>query len=340
VSTEYEGGTGRSSRTGPAEPASAATLEDRGTPACDRDGSRIDRRSFLITIGAAAAAATVGTGRASAESAAPDDDPWGMLVDTTRCAGCRTCEAACAEANGNPEPDLMDDSVIDQRRRPSETQFTVVNRFETSKGEVFVKQQCMHCRKPACASACLTRAMLKTTAGPVIWRENKCMGCRFCMVSCPFDRLAYEYDSAMPRVRKCTLCFARLKDGGKPACAENCPAEAIVFGKRSKLIEEARHRILDDPDGYVHQIYGEEEVGGTSWLYLSSVPFDQIGFRTDLGDTPYPKLTEGFLYSVPVIFATVPALLLALNRATRPSEEPASQENRHEPSQSESLARA
>lgn len=307
----------------------AGPAHDEVRPPEDRRAACLDRRRFLLTLGAAAAAATL-PATASASDASGDDDPCGVLVDTTRCAGCRTCEMACAEANGLPEPGFDDDGVFDAVRNPSETQFTVVNRFETSRGEVFAKRQCMHCRKPACASACLTKAMLKTTSGPVVWRESKCMGCRFCMLSCPFDRLAYEYDSATPRVRKCSLCAERLKEGKQPACVENCPAEALVFGKRRDLIEEGRRRIMADPDAYVHQIYGEEEVGGTSWLYLASVPFDEIGFRTDLGTTPYPHLTEGFLYAVPVIFATVPALLLGIERAARAAREPADQEAHHE----------
>jgi len=303
-------------------------------------GAGLNRRSFLMTLGMAAATATLAGKAANAMAPDEDDDPYGVLVDTTRCAGCRSCEVACAEANGLPAPDLDDDAVFDQVRNPSETQFSVVNRFQTSQGEVFAKRQCMHCRKPACASACLTKAMLKTESGPVVWRENKCMGCRFCMVSCPFDRIAYEYHSATPRVRKCQMCAARLKEGKQPACVENCPAEALVFGKRSELIEEARRRILAEPDTYVHQVYGEQEVGGTSWLYLASVPFEEIGFRSDLGSTPYPELTTGFLYAVPSIFATVPALLLGINRATRPAEEPVVPETRYEHPQSDSLARA
>jgi len=311
----------------PERPAGPA---DRETgPAGERNGAGLNRRRFLMTLGLVATSATLPDAAGASETPA-DDDPYGVLVDTTRCAGCRTCEMACAEANGLPEPDFGDDAVFDALRNPSETQFTVVNRFETSKGEVFAKRQCMHCRKPACASACLTKAMLKTSSGPVVYREGKCMGCRFCMLSCPFDRLAYEYDSATPRVRKCTMCAGRLKEGKQPACVENCPAEALVFGRRRALIEEGRRRIMADPDAYVHQIYGEEEVGGTSWLYLASVPFDEIGFRTDLGTTPYPKLTEGFLYAVPVIFATVPALLLGIERAARSAREPAGQEAHHE----------
>jgi hypothetical protein len=108
-----------------------------------------------------------------------------------------------------------------------------------------------------------------------------------------------------------------LQEGQLPACVENCPAEALKFGKRSELIEEARRRIHDDPDAYVHEIYGEDEVGGTSWLYLSSVPFDQIGFRTDLGETAYPRYTQEFLYGVPIVLTLLPPFLLALNSATK-----------------------
>jgi len=302
----------------------------------ERAAHGIDRRQFLMTLGVAASAAIVPA--AAAEAPERKDDPWAVLVDTTRCAGCRTCEMACAEANELTEPD-MDDRAFDHERNPSATQFTVVNHYDTSKGDVYVKRQCMHCRQPACATACLTKAMLKTTSGPVVWRDNKCMGCRFCMVSCPFDRIGYEYDSPNPRVRKCSMCAARLKEGEQPACVENCPAEALMFGRRRKLLEEARRRIQEDPDSYVHDIYGEHEVGGTSWLYLSAVPFDQIGFRTDLGETPYPKLTEGFLYSVPIIFATVPAMLLALHHAAQQAAQPATDEDRHELIDPDSLAR-
>ena len=64
---------------------------------------------------------------------------------------------------------------------------------------------------------------------------------------------------------------------------------------------------------YQHQIYGEQEVGGTGWLYLSPVPFDQIGFRTDLGTTPYPEYTQDFLNAVPVFVFGMPALLYGLS---------------------------
>jgi Fe-S-cluster-containing dehydrogenase component len=277
----------------------------------------MNRRSFLKTVGASGAMALAASDKTEASAAAESRDPYAVLVDTTRCAGCRNCEVVCAETNGLPEPDVMDDSVLESERNPGESQWSVINRFDTDAGEIFVKRQCMHCVQPACASACLTKAMLKTEDGPVIWRESKCMGCRFCMVSCPFDMPKFEYDSAVPKIQKCRMCFDRLAEGEKPACVENCPAEALTFGRRSELLAEARRRIVEDPDGYVDHIYGEHEVGGTGWLYLSAVPFDQIGFRTDLGQVAYPRLTEDFLYGVPIVLTLWPAFLLALSQATK-----------------------
>jgi len=280
----------------------------------------IDRRGFLGCLGATGFFA-LGIDECEAATPASDKDPVGVLVDTTQCLGCRRCEFVCAKAHGLPRPEAEPD--FSGPRKTSPTQLSAINRYKVDPevvGEdyVFVKRQCMHCRQPACASACLTKAMLKTKEGPVVWRSNKCMGCRFCMVSCPFDVPKFEYDKAVPRIQKCDLCASRLKEGKKPACVENCPAEALTFGPRSKLIEIARKRIQEEPETYVHEIYGEHEAGGTSWLYLSAVPFKDIGLPTTLGTTPYPALTKEFLYGVPLVLALAPAFLLGLSQATRP----------------------
>jgi ferredoxin len=171
----------------------------------------------------------------------------------------------------------------------------------------------MHCYQAACATACPTEAMLKTEQGPVTWNGNKCIGCRYCMVSCPFEMPKFEYNEWNPKLQKCTMCFERLEAGQKPACVEACPTDALMFGTRVKNLEIARHRIYSHPDEYVHHIYGENEVGGTGYIYLSAVPFDQIGFRTDLGTTPYPEYTKDFLYTVPMVLFGAPAFLLGLN---------------------------
>lgn len=253
--------------------------------------------------------------RAKSVGAVPSTgEPMAILVDTTKCLGCRMCEIACAKANGLPEPPQKVEPG--ELRTTSETQWTVVNRYDTDNGPVNVKTQCMHCLQPACASACLTKAMLKTPEGPVVWRGDKCMGCRFCMISCPFDIPKFEYHSANPRIQKCRMCWERLAEGEVPACVDNCPAKCTVFGTRSELLDLARARIYGEPDKYVHHIYGEHEAGGTSVLYLASVPFDQLGFRTDLGTTAYPTFTRDFLYAVPFVLTLFPPFLLALSKAS------------------------
>ncbi len=275
----------------------------------------MDRRNFLKTA-ATVSAAALPLKDLKADDTKENKEFIGVLVDTTRCIGCRSCEIACSEEHDLYVPDVKNDSALDHIRDTSEKQWTIVNRFETEKGEVFVKKQCMHCWQPACTAACLTKAMNKTKEGPVTWDGDKCMGCRFCMVSCPFDIPKFEYHEWNPKIQKCNMCYERLQEGKKPACVEACPTDALMFGTKRELMEVARHRVYNHPDKYVHKIYGEHEVGGTGWLYLSAVPFEQIGFRTDLGTTPYPQYTKEFLFSVPLVLFGVPALLLGLNLLT------------------------
>lgn len=278
------------------------------------------RRNFLAVAGAATGAA-LAIRRAEAAPVTTHGDDYAVLVDLTECIGCRSCEDACAEANGLPTPDPDIDLATSGRRKTSDRQYMVVNRYDTSKGEVFVRTQCMHCLTPACAAGCLTKAMTKSPSGPVVWDGDKCMGCRYCMVSCPFDAPKFEYYSANPKIEKCKLCFHRVSDGKEPACVENCPVGATTFGKRDELLELARQRIYKTPGKYVSHIYGEHEVGGTSWLYISPVPFEELGFRTDLGTQALPEASSGFLNAVPMVMVAMPALLLGLREATARREE-------------------
>lgn len=278
---------------------------------------KIHRRNFLKTIGAIGASTIIGSkSKAFAfEQFSGYPDSYGMLVDTTLCVGCRSCEAACNEVNKLPPPKVPfeDRSVFEKIRRTDAQTYTVVNRYPNPKpGEppIHVKKQCMHCNEPACASACLVNAFKKTSKGAVIYNKNVCIGCRYCMTACPFYIPAYEYNEPFsPEIKKCTMCYDRISKGGIPACAEACPMEAITFGKRSDLIKLAGKKILENPKRYVDHIYGAHEVGGTSWLYLAGVPFEKIGFRTDVGTKPYPELTKGFLTMVPAVLVIWPALL-------------------------------
>ena len=275
----------------------------------------INRRGFLKVLCATGATLAIGNDTKAAPDPRSAVEFRGVLYDATRCKGCRGCEYDCAEANQLPEPPPAKE--IKGLRKTDETRNTVVNEFHTSKGQVFLKTQCMHCNEPACAAACLTGAMHKTKAGPVIWDGDKCMGCRYCMVSCPFDIPKFEFHSANPKIQKCTMCFERLKTGEPPACVYNCPNEALQYGTRRELLREAHRRISENPGRYYDQVYGEREAGGTGWLYVSPVPFNELGLNTSLQRESYPSLTKGFLYSVPSVFVLVPALLLGIQQATK-----------------------
>jgi len=275
----------------------------------------LDRRNFLKTLGLAGAALTIGKSVGAAKTKESDIEFHGILYDSLRCVGCQSCEIACAEAHELPSP--TDEPKVGVERKTDETRRAVVNSYATSKGEVYIRKQCMHCNEPACTAACLTQAMYKTKEGPVIWRGNKCMGCRYCMVSCPFDVPKFEYHSANPKIQKCDMCYDKIIGGGIPTCVESCPAEALMFGKRRDLIKEARKRIAENPGSYVDEIYGEHEAGGTGILYLTPTPINELGFNTSIQKSSYPALSKGFLFSVPTIFVLIPPILLGIHEATK-----------------------
>ena len=269
----------------------------------------MNRRVFLKRTAAMAGTAVLGNSPSISadQDSAHSVDRYGVLVDTTVCNGCRRCEWACNEWNKNPNLPIKafdDKSLFNTIRRTHASTFTVVNRFINPKDltTIYVKKQCMHCEEPACKSACFVDAFKKTEKGAVIYNAGVCVGCRYCMVACPFDIPAYEYYEPLnPRITKCTFCFDRIsKEGGVPACVRICPTETLRFGKREELIHLAHERIANNPGKYIDHIYGEHEAGGTSWLYLSSVPFDQIGFSTDISKTPIPNLSKGFLFMTKV----------------------------------------
>jgi formate dehydrogenase iron-sulfur subunit len=287
---------------------------------------KIGRRGFfkVAAVTAGTAGAAVAAASAPHEAGAAAADGPGVLVDTTLCVGCRACEAACSEANGLPQPSA-DDAVLKSRRDTTENAFTVVNRTEKANGVArFAKKQCMHCLEPACASACPVKAMKKLPSGPVVYDASVCMGCRYCMVACPFDVPKYEYGSNLPRVRKCQFCAERQAQGLGPACAEACPSGALTFGKRSELLDAAKTRIYTNPDRYVHEVYGETEAGGTSFLYLTDVPLEALALKADVPGRNFPELVAGALGAPPFIMTLWPPLLMGLYAFSHRREEVAS----------------
>jgi Fe-S-cluster-containing dehydrogenase component len=211
-----------------------------------------------------------------------------------------------------PGPAVLDDAAVFAKpRKTGTTSFTVVNRAKAAPAR-FIKQQCMHCVEPACASACLARALDKTPTGPVVYHKDRCLGCRYCMVACPFDVPKYEYDSPTPYVKKCTFCAERQAKGDAPACTSVCPSGALTFGSRNELIETARERLYARGSTYVRHIYGENEVGGTSWMYITDIPFETLGLNTGLGTYAYSSLTQASLAAVPFVLTLWPPLLMGL----------------------------
>ena len=299
----------------------------------------LDRRA-LLKLGLAATTGVVGAPHPA--GASPTDKPpalsMGVLVDTTLCIGCRKCEEACNRRNRLPRgvESFSDRDVLRSFRRPSATAFTVVNRFPGSPSadqvgvaETYAKVQCMHCLYPSCVSACIVGALTRMPDGAVVYDSTICMGCRYCQVACPFEVPAYEFDEPLtPRVRKCEFCADRARGtGADPACAASCPTEALVFGRRADVLAMAKDRLKRRPDRYLNHVYGETEVGGTSWLYLTGRPVTEIGLL-DLPETPPPQRTEAiqhgiFRYGViPIAFYGLLSALMWRNRQKPPSGPP------------------
>ncbi|MBU0676456.1 MAG: 4Fe-4S dicluster domain-containing protein [Proteobacteria bacterium] len=304
-------------------------------------------RRFFLKGGMAGTALLADTGLAKKASAADTfggyPDSMGVLVDFTKCVGCRSCEAACNKEQGLPAPDKPFDymSVFDERhkgqkRRTTEKAYTVVNRYnikDREQGPVFRKFQCNHCNEPACLTSCFVNAYTKTKEGAVIYDPTVCVGCRTCMIACPFYVPAYSYSNPInPVIKKCIMCYdTRLKFGRPPACVEACPQEVMTFGKRKDLIKLGHNRIQKNPEKYIDHLYGEKEVGGTAWMYMSDVPFEELGFNTHLGEQPIISYVKEFLTIVPMVLTIWPALftgfyLLANRKEAFKNEKPSGNE--------------
>lgn len=283
----------------------------------------LSRRDFLKAAGAVAAWTCVPKMlHGAAQGPVSSEKTAAVLVDLTRCIGCRACTRACRLQNHLREGG-SDVPPLSSRMPLAWDEYTVVN----TAGGRNIKQQCMHCIDPSCVSACPVAALYKHELGPILYRPERCIGCRYCMVACPFDVPKFEWDSGLtPEIGKCNFCASeRLFRGGSPACAEACPTGALKFGTRSALLAEAHERLRAHPEKYIDHVYGENEAGGTSWVYLSDVPFETIGFKKNLPESPMPSFTWEVISRLPSIVGALALLfgLVATSLSKKQKEEAA-----------------
>lgn len=230
-----------------------------------------------------------------------------ILTDVTKCIGCSECVTACKRTY-ELGPDVPRKWQVGDGL--SARNWTSVLR---QADRHFVRKQCRHCVEPACISACPVAALQKTPEGPVIYDSQKCLGCRYCMMACPYGIPRYDWDEPVPYVRKCIMCYDRIKEGEQPACTEACPVGATIFGDRDKLLKIAERRIRDNPGRYINKIYGATEVGGTCVLYISDIKLDFLTGGKELGEKPLPETTKIAMNSVPITFVGMGAFMTGLH---------------------------
>lgn len=276
-------------------------MSNQTTPAVS-----LSRRRFLSLCAPALGGLALLTAKHPSASANSDTDPAkvpAMLIDISRCQGCGNCQRACDAANGLPV-----DS--DQTQLNADT-YTIVEPHEVVPGMTrYVKRGCMHCLEPGCVAACPVAALHKTSEGLVLADTNKCIGCRYCQYACPFSIPKFEWANTLGVMRKCTGCTDRIARGELPACVAACPTGAIKAGLRGDLLEDAHARIAARPERYVKQVYGEFEAGGTSRLYLSDVPFNELGFPT-VDTAAVPHLSTPIVTRTPTLALSVAAVSTA-----------------------------
>lgn len=290
-----------------------------------RNNVTISRRDLITNIVKAgvpaAVACSVATVPMQAETIPVPSAAVGLLYDASICIGCKACVSACSEANDTPA-DIRADQLHQAPSDLNELTRNIIKLYKPKDGSrsSFVKRQCMHCLDPACAAGCPFQALHKDPeTGIVSWTADKCIGCRYCTITCPYHVPRFQWQGYNPRVTKCELCSSRLQNGLKPGCTTVCPTGAVIFGSRTTLLHEAKRRIANSPGRYYqNRVYGENDNGGTQALYLSSVAFEKLGLP-ELGPESVPAKTLRWQRRLYQYFALPAVLYVGLVQVIRKS---------------------
>ena len=255
---------------------------------------------------------------------------YGILIDVTRCTACEKCVVACTQRAGR-------DLQRAEKARATTSDGLSAERLSTvlrvGDGR-FARKACMHCLQPSCVSACMVGGLTKTTSGAVIYDRDKCIGCRYCMLACPFHIPRYEWEKTVPFVVKCDMCYDRLEAKQPPACVEACPEGALIFGNREELLGKARKMIRNSPGRYLNHVWGEKEFGGTSVMYISDIDLAALGWSA-VEAKAIPSLTEPLVHKTPFIGLGVAAGLIGLNWIIKRREELAANRESSDPARKE-----
>ncbi|MCL6415147.1 hydrogenase 2 operon protein HybA [Aestuariirhabdus sp. Z084] len=292
------------------------------------------RRDFLKAAGTGALVASSATTVSARENLPVPEDAVGMLYDATLCIGCRACVVKCKEINGAPPETVEGEEHWDMAQELSADTLTIIQAFNADTGPdipnladgtfSFSKRQCMHCVDPGCVTVCPVSAMQKhPTTGIVSHDPDVCIGCRYCVLACPYNVPKYEYDETFGQIQKCQLCnqpgVERIDNGQITGCTEVCPTGANIFGPRKELLAEAKRRAeLKEGDTYTYplqsidstyryetqvkadyqqHIFGEKEGGGTQVLVVAGTPITNLGLP-ELPERSYAANSETVQHTI------------------------------------------
>ncbi|MFZ3129627.1 MAG: 4Fe-4S dicluster domain-containing protein [Desulfosporosinus sp.] len=194
-----------------------------------------------------------------------------VFVDTSKCTGCKACTVACKAWNELPAEKTKIVTSYQTMNDFTPTTFTYVTfteKYENQKMNWLMrKAQCFHCADPACMKACSSNAISKTESGYVQVDHAKCIGCGYCAANCPFG--VPKIDEVKKKAYRCTGCIDRVENNLLPACVHTCQPGALSFGERDAMLANAKKRLTEvQKTNSKAQLYGEKEMGGTTYLYL------------------------------------------------------------------------